>query len=175
MSQINISFAPGVVSAIQSALDQVTNLEARACTLYFPPVPIPISGAQSFNPPVGTDITNNTWAAGMPMPLNSQQNFNPYSDGQNIAQIEPTGTIAMVIYPNPNRFNDVFPLGERKEEGMIITRGYVSDIPKILNCTRMETFIEAGTTHYKYKLDGEPVMMGTLIPTRYFYALWQRL
>lgn len=175
MSIFNFTFSPGIQTSIQSTLDGIMALEGRDCILYYPPTPVSISGTQSFNPPVGTDITNNTWAAGMPLPIHSQQNFNPYADDNNIVEIEQTGIIQMVIYPNPNRFNDVFPVGERKEEGLIITRGYVSDVTKILNATRMETFLEAGNNHYKYKLEGEPVMMGTLIPTRYFYALWSRL
>lgn len=172
MSTFNISFAPGIQSAIQSVLDRVTNLEARPCTLYFPPLPVAISGGQTFNAPVGTDITNDTWAAGMPLPLHSQQ---PYANATNIAEVETSETIQMVIYPNPTKFNDVFPIGERKEEGLIVTRGYTSDLDKILNAVRMETFLEAGTNHYKYKLEGEPIFMGTLVKTRYFYALWSRI
>lgn len=176
MSTFNITLPPGVQASIQNVLDSImNNIEGRSCTLFFPPTPIPISGNQSMGTPIGTDISSNVWSAGMPLPINSQQSFGTYAGGNNIAQIEQTGSITMVIYPNPNKFNDVFPIGERHEEGLIITRGYASDLQKVLNCTRMQTFIEVGMDHYQYKLAGEPVFMGTLIPSRYFYALWEQL
>lgn len=173
MSAINISIPSTVLSSIQTALDQTMALQEQDVVLYFPPTLQAISG--SINVPAGTDWTNSVWSAGMPQPLHSQQQNNPYASQDGFMSIETTGTIRMVIYPNPTKFNNIFPPGNRLQDGMIVTRGYVSDLPSVLNATRMETYLQAGTNHYKYKLEGDPVMPGTIIPNRYFYSLWGRL
>lgn len=176
MSRFNISWPPGVQTQMQTTLDSImSNIEGRNCILWFPPTLVPISGVAGINPAQGSEISQNVWAGGSPLPIHGQQNFNPYADDTNYMEVENTGIITMVIYPNPQRFKDIFPVGYRKEEGTIVSRGFVSDLPAVLNCIKMQTYIEAGTNHYQYRLAGEPVMPGTIIPTRYFYTLWNRV
>lgn len=171
MSRFNLQWPPGVQLQIQTALDAVmNNIEGRNCVLYFPPTLVQISGTSS----TGSDLSSNVWAGGSPLPLHSQQNFSPYADSSSFMEVENTGVVTMIIYPNPQRFKDMFPAGWRKEAGSIVTRGYMSDLQKVLNCIKMQTYIEAGTKHYNYKLAGDPVMPGTIIPTRYWYGLWDR-
>lgn len=171
MSTFQLPF--GMRQSFQAALDSVHIFEERNCILYYPGLPQVID--QNITIPLGSDFSSNVWSAGMPLPFNNQQAGINYADGKNLVTVESTGIIQMIIYPNPSKFNNIFPVGERHAAGTIVTRGYVSDIPNILNCVRMQTYMEAGTDQYKYKLDGEPVMPGTLVPTRYFYALWQRI
>lgn len=176
MSIYNLSFPINVQANIQTTLDSImTNLEGRKCVLYFPPIPTPVSGTQSINPPIGSDISQNIWSAGMPQPMFSQQGFDPYANGTPYVEIEQSETITMIVYPNPGKFSHIFPMGERKADGLIVTRGFVTDLNKVLNCTRMETMIELGTDHYKYKLEGEPTFPSTIIQNRWFYAMWRRL
>lgn len=176
MSQITLQFPPGVQAAIQGTLDSImNNIEGRTCILYYPPLQVPISGVASLNAPVGSDFSSNIWAGGSPLPIHAQQSYNPYADGTAYMQVEQTGIITMVIYPNPQRFKDIFPAGYRLQAGSIATRGYVKDIPAVVNCVKMRTYVEAGTANYDYKLAGEPVMPGTIIPTRYFYAIFDRI
>lgn len=176
MSIFNIQWPPGVQSTIQTALDSImTNVEGRQCVLYFPPTYQSIIAPTGFNPVA--DISNNAWTAGMPMPIYSQQGFaGGYGDASSsYAAVEITGTVTMVVYQNPALYNQVFPKGTQYEAGQIMTRGFITDLQSILNCTRMETFIELGQGHYKYKRAGEPVSPSKIIQNRWFYCLWSRL
>lgn len=169
---MNIQWPTNIQSSMQETLDTImTNVTGRQCTLYFPPV----VQASSGNLVLPADISANTWAAGNPLPLHSQQGLTPYVDTLTpTISVEPTGIVTMVIYWKPQRFLTLFPIGERKTDGFIVTRGFATDLPAILNCTKMETFNELGTDHYQYRLAGEAVSPGKIIPNRYFFAIWDR-
>ena len=175
MSILNISYPPGVKASFQSALDQFMQLEQQDCILYFPGTAVPVSGSQSIGAPVGTDMTNSVWAGGSPLPISNQYN-QPYEGSiQDYVQVETTGVIQMVVYPNPSRFSDVFPVGERSPAGLVGTRGYTSDLHHLLNATHVEMYNNIAGKHFKYKLAGEPIFPGTLVADRYFYAIFERV
>ncbi len=168
MSQLYLS--PQIRSAMQLALDGVMIDFARPCTLYFPPV----MTATTF--PLNTAYGGDSaWSQGMPQPAHSMQGLSPYSDSTNTIAVESTGTIQMVIYLNPSQYDSNFPKDVHRPQDVIRTRGYVSDLPSVLNCTRMETYIDVGTDHYKYKLAGRPTIPGKIVPSRFFFAWWESL
>lgn len=173
-----MQWPPEVQGTFRAALDGIiNNLTGRQCILWFPPTVQTTSG--TLNAAVGSNIQTNVWSAGPSLPLASQQDFSAYAGPVSVnapqtIQVESSTGIIMVIYQEPARFNNYFPIGQRHQEGTIVTEGFVTDMQSVRNCTRMETNLEIGNT-YAYKLAGEPVVPGKLVPNRYFYALWTRV
>lgn len=132
---------------------------------------MPVTNGQTINPQGG--IATDTWATG-PMHIYSMQNGG-YSDGNNYVTVTPTGMITMVLYDKPAQFSKLYPIGERKPEGLIVSRGFNTDLNDVLNCTKMRTNLEIGNDLYEYKLAGEPKSPGKIIQNRYWYALWERI
>lgn len=164
---------PGdVQSSIQYTLDGILTQWSRPCTLYFPPLTQSASG--TLNPAPG-DIVSNTWSAGPPLPLASQQDF-PYAGGNLTTptiQVESSTGIMMLVHQDPGKFNTIFPVDDRFPAGTIVTQGFVTDLQSVTNCTRMETMLDLGSK-YTYKLAGEPIVPSRLVKSRYFYAIWSR-
>lgn len=141
----------------------------RKCTLFYPPLQSPCPNlAQQGN------IANSYWVTGDPQHIHTGQ-LCPLCDGQNFISVEQSVIITMAIYWKPTQFNTDFPSDNRHAEGVIQTKGFCTDLTKVLNAARMESFSDLGTDLYQFKLLGEPVIPGKIIPSRYFYALWKRV
>lgn len=172
MSSFNLAWPPGIQAQMQAALDgYMNNIGGRPCILYYPPTPQPLPAGYSENPIA--DFPNSYASAGNPQWGNTLQGQSVYGGGNNFRMVESSGIVTMLVYDKPSVFNRIFPVGERHPEGSIMTRGFVSDLPNILNAVRMETYL-VGLTHYNFKLDGEPRFPGKIVPNRYFYAMWMR-
>lgn len=164
-----LSLPAGLQASFQQALDDYMTLVAVPCILFFPPILANATYPQ--NPP--GNLSSSTWAAGGPSPVSSWQGHNPYGDSQGIIAIESTGTVMLSIHWPISTYDPSLPQGQRFDHGFIRTRGFVTDLPNILNCTRMETYRNVGADKYGFVLDGEPTVAGKIIPGRYFYANWK--
>ena len=170
---MNITWPAGIQAQFQSTLDSLlsTQMLGRSCILYFPPIQTPCPQAHTN---VG-NIDNSYWSAGNPLPINAQQPLCTYCGGNGFIAVEPTGVITQVLYWPPARYDANFPPGERHPEGPLRTKGFTTDLQAVLNCTRMEAYYELGMSHYNFKLAGDIVTPGKLVPNRYFYAWWDRI
>jgi hypothetical protein len=167
-----ISIPSAIQQNFQQAVDDVlNNITGRnqGCILYYPPIQTPCPNfTQNGN------LSSDYWVTGDPQWIHSQQGC-PLCNGQNFITTEQSVTITMAIYWKPSQFNKDFPADNRHAEGVIQTKGFASDLTKVLNCSRMQAFSELGTDHYQFKLLGEPICPGKVVPNRYFYSLWQRV
>lgn len=158
-----------VRQAFQQSVDTfLDNVLSRQCTLYFPPLQIPCPSLNQQG-----DLPQSSWLSGDPQFIHSQQ-LCPLCNGTNFIAQEQSTVITMAIYWRASQFSTLFPADYRMEDGVIQTKGYCSDLTKILNSTRMEAYQDLGVDHYKFKLFGEPIMPGKVVASRYFYALWKR-
>ena len=166
---MNISIPAQIQQNFQSAVDTfLNNVLSRQCTLYYPPLQVACP-----NLTLQGDFSNSYWITGDPQYIHSQQ-LCPLCNGSNlISQEQAPYVITMAIYWKASQFSKIFPVDFRHEEGIIQTKGYCSDLTKVLNCTRMSAFNDLGTDHYNYKLYGQPVVPGKVVKSRYFYALWK--
>lgn len=143
---------------------------AEPCILYYPPIPSSIPTAPLT--PVGGK-TKDIAFTGDDVPIQYGQ-VDPMEFGQNFIDIQQTETIYMTINWEPATFSSKFPPGFKYQDGTIMTKGFVVDMGKVMNCEFVEIFESAGFNHFKFKLIGEPSIPGQFTGARYFYALWQR-
>ncbi len=167
---MQIVWPTNIQSLFQETLDSLIapTMLGQTCVLYFPPLNLPCPNAPTN---VG-NFSTDTWAAGNPLPVHAQDC--PLCHGENMYAVATTGSVNMIIYWFADPYKDVGVADERTEAGPIRTKGYVSDLHKILNCTYMEAYTAVGR-HYKFKLAGEPAVPGKLVPERYFFAMWNRI
>lgn len=140
------------------------------CVIFYPPIPSAVlnpvltpAGGKTLD--LYPDMTN--------FPIQDNQN-DPMEFGQDFIQVESTEVIYLTILWAPTSFNTKFFPGNRYPDGTILTRGYVTDLQKVINCDYMEIFQEQGFDHFRFKLQGEPTVPDQLTNARYFYAYWAR-
>lgn len=109
----------------------------------------------------------------------------PVCEGRGrIAGTETSDIITMTIDWTPKPWMDLGPTsGSKTSEGdrvvrvpsgMITTRGWTKDLPKVV---RAENAIMDITNQYisnLYKLYGQPYILGAITNNRYFIAIWER-
>lgn len=160
----------GVRQAFGSAVDSIiTNINGRPCKLFYPPMQVPCPNSVNNQ----GNIANDEWVTGAPNWVHCQQ-LCPLCNGNNFIMQEQTTFITMVVWHKPSQFNAAFPADNRYVDGVIQTKGFTSDLSKVLNCARMETYLDSGMDHYSFKMYGEPISPGKIIKSRYFYCLWMR-
>lgn len=165
-----ISIPTAIQQSFREAVDTfTTNIISRPCTLYYPPVQVP---CPNLNQP--GDFAGSYAFTGDPQFIHSQQ-LCPLCNGTNFIQREDSFVITMAIYWKASQFSAIFPADFRQQAGVIQTKGFCKDINTVLNCARMEAYQDLGTDHYQFKLIGEPVIPGKVIPSTYFYSLWKRI
>lgn len=163
-----ISIPTQVQQNFQTAITEfLNNVVSRQCTLYYPPLQVPCPNIVTQG-----DFPNSYWVTGDPQYIHSQQ-LCPLCNGSNFIAQEQSFTVTMAIYQKPSQFSSKFPADFRHEEGVIQTKGFCSDLTKVLNCVRMQAYSDLGTDHYQYKLFGQPIIPGKVVPSTFFYALWK--
>lgn len=163
---------PSNLSArVAESMDIILNSIGRICTLYYPPIQSGVSTTQLT--PVGAK-TLDLYSDGGNYPIQEGQG-SALEFGQNFINLEQNEKIIMTIQWFPDKFDNKFPQGNRYADGTILTRGYVTDLQKVLNCNYMETYKETGFNHYRFKLLGEPTVSDQFTIARYFYAYWKRI
>lgn len=155
----------------QCLLDMIgTDVFGVECTLYMPPIPTPCSNCVP--DPIGQK-SSNIYLNGGPTPFENGQ-ICPMCGGVYIIAQQSTETVIFTIEYKIEKFLDILKQTIRYPQNAIQTRGFVSDMQKVLNCTDMEINRNAGVAHYRYKLSGEPLIAGKLSDD-YFYAAWERV
>jgi hypothetical protein len=169
---IYISIPPVVRQFIdQSMTDMLgTDVFGVNCVLSMPPSPTYCANCVA--DPIGMK-SSNIYITGGPQPFEDGQ-VCPVCHGDYILQVEQTKTIVMVIEWKPERFLDIMRRTVRFPQSTIQSRGFVSDLQYVQNCSHMETFLDTSTDHYTFKLRGEPIVPGRL-SRKFFYALWERV
>jgi hypothetical protein len=118
--------------------------------------------------------SSNRYRSGGPAPF--QIGNCPMCSGVGKLQNEEHATIKMTIDWRPKNF-DIFGPNIRLPSGGIVTRGYITDLPKVEKCDKM-MIVNPGMQsygHYSFKLAGEVVEPFQIIQNKFFAALWQRV
>jgi hypothetical protein len=143
---------------------------AETCIVYYAPTPSAILTPE-LTPVGGKVLDLSPTALDFPAEFNQED---PMEFSQNYIDVEQTETIYMTIEWTPAKFNPKLYPGYKYQDGMIMSKGFVSDLQKVRNAEYIEIFQSAGHNHYRFKLVGEPVIPGQFTGARYFYAWWMR-
>ncbi len=154
----------------QGAFDDTLDQWGRDVILYYTPVMEVCS--LCVVDPIGNKPANH-WIHGGNMPAG--QPGCPMCGGQGYKAIQKTDTIKLSVIRNPKYWMDIgVPIDN--PDGMIQTRGYASDLPKVLLSDYMtvkDDIVQYGDA--RYKRHGEFVDPYRLIQNRYFMGFWKRV
>jgi hypothetical protein len=156
----------------QNAIDDLIDQLGKDCRLIYPP-----DWQQCANciyDSIG-EKSSNIWITGGPIPFDAGSTC-PMCGGVGRRAIEKTANIRMLVQAEPSKWWVKPPFNVQVPTGMIQTKGYMSDVPRLLQSRKMifQTDIE-GIMRMRYELVGEPIDQGNIIQGRYFVALWQRV
>lgn len=125
--------------------------------------------------PIGNK-SSNRWKTGGPIPF-ANGSICPLCSGDGKRAEDTYDTIKLLCNWEPKKFwNPVPSLNLRKGKGILQTKGFISDMPKILKAdhlifqTSMEPYLDN-----KYKLISEPGDRSNIIQNRYFVCTWEQI
>lgn len=161
-----------VKAIAQQAIDDLIDQLGKDCRLIYPPRMVPC--ANCVFDPVGKKSSNH-WLNGGPVPFPGGTAC-PLCDGKGLRAEEVFETVRLLVAWNPkNWFIKQMPPNLQVADGVIQTKGFLSDAPKMLQAREMivETPIEA-FRRYRFVLAGEPVDASNIIQGRYVVMSWRR-
>jgi hypothetical protein len=162
----------------QDAIDTLILQLGKPCRLIYPPVlkacpqgcPLPAGGKQA------TDV----WRTGGSV-RPGNLSVCPLCGGSGQLATEASEVITLLCNFNPkewflnNQIGQDTNLAVRVPDGHCLTKGFLTDLPKIQRCTsavlamNVEPYIR-----YNYQLDSEPLDTSNILQGRYFQAMWKR-
>lgn len=157
------TLTPDIKAIATGAIDDLITQLGKDCLLVYPP---------SWTPCVNCGA-GNRWVTGGPAPFPDGA-VCPVCDGSGQRADEVTATVRMLVAVGPAQFFKKLPVGVQVPDGLIQTKGFVADLPKVLQAREM--VLQPGTLPVKlrYVLAGEPVDAGSIIQNRYFVCEWRR-
>jgi hypothetical protein len=87
-----------------------------------------------------------------------------------------TRPIKLLISNSPSQWFVKLPVNIQSPAGTIQTKGYVADLPDVLQCRKMIVQISLEPIiRFTYELDGEPIDQGNIVQNRYWVGIWNRI
>ncbi len=162
-----IEFDPDIIADAIESFDYVLDEKGKTCRLFY-------EGEWEACACAADDIGNkphNHNTDGGPIPIHSVCHLCG-DTGQRVKEVY--DDIKMTIDWTPKQYK--YSGNVRIPDGAIVSRGYLSDMPKVLNCIKMQIMDTdiAVYRNYLFKLYGEPSDRFGFIPGRYFIAVWSR-
>lgn len=165
------------LQGVQDAFDTWITTAGKPCKLFF--TPTTIACANCVSDAIGHK-TSNRWRSGGPAPFDLGT-LCPVCGGTNQLTTENSKTITMncsfriAEWASSKGVGPRSPTNIRIPDGMAITRGFLTDMPAImqakyaiLNCN-IEPYL-----HYRYVLDSELNDPNKIVQNRYFKCMWRR-
>lgn len=170
------ALTPDIISIAQDALDDLLAPHAegglaKTCQLIYPPV---LSECVNcIYDPIG-DKSSNRWITGGPMPF-PDGGICPVCNDVGKLATTPTENIQLGVQSDPAHFYLKVPFGVRVPAGTIQTKGFITDLPKVLQAQEMIVAPGKFPIVMRYVMDGEPIDTGSIIQSRYWFAFWKRV
>jgi len=163
-----IKIPSDIVDTIEESLNDLLDQLGKNCRLYYPPTFTECTNC-NFDP-IGNK-SSNVYKHGGPVPFHAIDC--PMCNGQGKKPTENYVDITMTANVKARPFG--LAANVRYPDGLVETRGYITDLPSVLQSDYMicSTLIEP-YRRYRYKLYGEPIDPFSIVPGKYFIALWQR-
>lgn len=165
------SIDAGTKSTIQDALDDLITEFGRECRLVYPAVWAACPNCMY--DAIGQKSTNR-WRTGGPMPFANGTTC-PICTGTGKKASEETDTVTLKLEWEPSKFWYPVPGADIRVPGSICqTKGYVSDLPKVLRCDHVILDVNLqpviSTT---FRMIKTPISPGNIIQDRYFVCTWE--
>ena len=156
----------------QDAIDDLIDQLGKDCLLLYPPLPEFCVNCEL--DPIGNKSSNH-WTNGGPMPF-PNGSICPMCNGSGYHFKESTKSIKLLIANSPSEWFVKIPAGIQMPAGTIQTKGYVTDLPDVLQCRKLIVQISLEPlVRYVYELKGEPIDQGNIVQGRYWVGLWNRV
>jgi hypothetical protein len=148
---------------IADAVYDLINQWGKVCKLFYPPKLVECN-----------NCSRSTYRTGGPMPFNF--GVCPLCKGSsNIKASETTEDITMLIDIRPKPYILALAgIDIRNPDGLILSKGFVKDLPKIKQCNFMQLMDIDGYGHQRFKLYGEPFDLYNIAQSKYFTAFWKQ-
>ncbi|MBY0525609.1 MAG: hypothetical protein K2R98_19545 [Gemmataceae bacterium] len=155
----------------QAAGDDLINEWGKVCRLYYPPRQVQCPNC--VYDPIGKKSSNH-WLDGGPsfFPLGSMC---PMCEGAGTHSEQATEDVKLLCVWSPKDFFVPGPRNIVVPEGRIQTKGFMTDLPKVLQCTEM--VVQANLEQMlraRFRRAGEPVDPSSICQGRYFVTNWDR-
>jgi len=158
-----IEITSDIIDLVRGTQDDIMNQLGKTCTIFYTPKLIPCA-----------NCVNGVWITGGPMPFTF--GVCPLCNSKGVIAQEVTENIIMLLNWTPRNWNyPIKSIEVREPNGLLQTKGYLTDAIKLRNCQYMQITGVDGYSHYTFKLLGEPIDPGTIVQSRYFIAEWQRI
>lgn len=149
--------------ATTEVFDAMISQWGKSCRLVYPPKYVEC-----------TNCSLGHYKTGGPMPFNF--GVCPLCNSNGTKATEVSENITMIINWMPSPFK--YPLANiniRTPSAKIESKGFIADLPKILQCDHMIILNVDGYQHFKFELEGEPGDRGSIVQGKYFTVLWNRV
>ncbi len=156
----------------QNAIDDLIDQLGKDCLLSYPPFPELCNNC--ILDPIGNKSSNH-WTNGGPIPF-PNGGICPLCNGDGYHYKEVTKSIKLLISNSPSQWFVKMPAGIQVPAGSIQTKGYVTDLPDVLQSRRLILQVSLEPmVRFTYELAGEPIDQGNIIQNRYWVAVWNRV
>ena len=158
-----------IKTAISDCLDDLITLMGQTIVLQYPP-------KKGFCPNClfsGIDNrSTNRYKSGGPMPF--QVGTCPLCNGTGYRDEAQSEAIQVLVAWTPKNFF-IQPTNIALPDCDIQTKGYVSDVPKIMRCVEMKVMGLDGYVHQRFTRTGEPNDINNIVQGRFAVTKWKRL
>ena len=156
----------------QDAIDDLIDQLGKDCLLQYPPLPEQCNNC--VYDPIGNKSSNH-WTNGGPMPF-PNNSICPLCNGAGLHFKEQTKAIKLLIANSPSEWFVKIPAGLQVPSGIIQTKGYITDLPDVLQSRKLIVQISLEPmVRFVYELYGEPIDQGNIVQNRYWVAIWNRI
>lgn len=157
-------------SNVRQVFDDLITEFGKTCKLFYPPKEEPCACSVD---PIGKKPANR-WTSGSPVPINKVSAC-PMCGGGGVRTLENTVTITIAAVWEPSKFWIKIPGELQVPTGMVQTKIFAYDLPKVLQSRKMQLEVEfEGINKYVFVLEGEPVDVFSIIQGRYYVCIWKR-
>jgi hypothetical protein len=154
---------------MRDACDDIIDYWGKDCLLLFPPLRSDCPNCL-YNSVEGRSA--NRYQAGGPFPF-ADGDICPYCEGRGWRESQTTSEIKLRIAYSPNHFFQKLPPTVQLPEGVIQTKGYLTDLPAILQAGRLRLQTNAdGVLRREYVIFRPPQDIHDIIQGRYFTLTW---
>lgn len=166
------SLSAEIKQIAKDAIDDLIDQLGKDCLLVYPSVPEKcVNCIADF---VGNKSSNH-WTSGGPIPF-PNGSICPMCDGEGFHFKEITKPIKLLISNNPSQWFIKVPSNVVIPDGSIQTKGYVRDLPNVLQSRKMVMQISIEPIiRFTYNLSGEPIDQGNIVQNEYWVATWNRV
>jgi len=158
-----------VKDIFSEAKDYIINNWGKNCTLHY------ISGAEDCNCNVKPEGFDNH-----PFHEQGYQHGCPYCGGSGKRSVVSTEVVKLRIIQDPKQFRNLVPEELKAKlqvpQSIAFTIGFAVDLPKVMKCEYIILNSDANNINpNKYRRYGKPIDGYSIVQSRYFTILWERI